>query len=108
MWSSNARWLYFSHTIERNIASSDENINYNKLNQALKISNLKEFINDLPLGLNTKISSYRNGISGGQKQRILIARAVYKNPNFTLFDEVTSVLDTKNEKIIHDNLQSFF
>ena len=98
----------FSDTIERNIATSDENINYNKLNQALEISNLKEFINDLPLGLNTKISSSGNGISGGQKQRILIARAVYKNPNFTLFDEVTSVLDAENGKIIHDNLQSFF
>ena len=98
----------FSDTIERNIATSDENIDYNKLNQALEISNLKEFINDLPLGLNTKIGSSGNGISGGQKQRILIARAVYKNPNFILFDEATSALDAENEKIIHDNLQSFF
>ena len=98
----------FSDTIEINIATSDENIDYNKLNQALEISNLKEFINDLPLGLNTKIGSSGNGISGGQKQRILIARAVYKNPNFILFDEATSALDAENEKIIHDNLQSFF
>lgn len=98
----------FSDTIERNIATSDENIDYNKLNQALEISNLKEFINDLPLGLNTKIGSSGNGISGGQKQRILIARAVYKNPNFILFDEAISALDAENEKIIHDNLQSFF
>ena len=98
----------FSDTSERNIATSDENIDYNKLNQPLEISNLKEFINDLPLGLNTKIGSSGNGISGGQKQRILIARAVYKNPNFILFDEATSSIDAENEKIIHDNLQSFF
>lgn len=98
----------FSDTIERNITTSDENIDYNKLNQALEIANLKEFISDLPLGLNTKIGASGNGISGGQKQRILIARAVYKNPQFILFDEATSALDAENEKIIHDNLQSFF
>ena len=58
--------------------------------------------------MNTKIGASGNGISGGQKQRILIARAVYKNPHFILFDEATSALDAENEKIIHNNLQSFF
>jgi ATP-binding cassette subfamily B protein len=48
------------------------------------------------------------GISGGQKQRILIARAVYKNPEFLFFDEATSALDAKNEKIIMENLNEFF
>ncbi|HFK5510971.1 TPA: peptidase domain-containing ABC transporter [Elizabethkingia anophelis] len=98
----------FSDTIERNIATSDENIDYEKLEKALQIANLKNFVEELPLGLNTKIGASGNGISGGQKQRILIARSVYKNPHFILFDEATSALDAENEKIIHNNLQSFF
>ena len=98
----------FSDTIERNIATNDEKINYDKLNQALETANIKSFVEELPLGLNTKIGASGNGISGGQKQRILIARAVYKNPHFIFFDEATSALDAENEKIIHDNLQTFF
>jgi ATP-binding cassette subfamily B protein len=48
------------------------------------------------------------GISGGQKQRILIARAVYKNPEFLFFDEATSALDANNEAVIMRNLDDFF
>lgn len=98
----------FSDSIEKNIAASDEIIDYDKLYKAIKIANLVEFINGLPLGLKTNIGSTGNGISGGQKQRILIARAVYKNPHYIFFDEATSALDAENEKIIHDNLQTFF
>lgn len=98
----------FSDTIERNIATSDENINYEKLEKSLLISNIKSFVERLPLNLNTKIGSSGSGISGGQKQRILIARAVYKDPHYIFFDEATSALDSENEKIIHDNLQDFF
>ena len=98
----------FSDTIERNIATGDENIDKEKLQNAVKIANIEEFINTLPLGYNTKIGASGNGISGGQKQRILIARAVYKNPHYIFFDEATSALDAENEKIIHDNLQQFF
>lgn len=98
----------FSDTIERNIVTSDENTDNIKLKKALQTANINSFIEELPLGLNTKIGASGNGISGGQKQRILIARAVYKNPHFILFDEATSALDAENEKIIHDNLQSFF
>lgn len=98
----------FSDTIERNIATSDEEIDEDKLKKSMEIANIKTFVEELPLGLNTKIGASGNGVSGGQKQRILIARAVYKNPQFILFDEATSALDAENEKIIHDNLQSFF
>lgn len=98
----------FSDTIERNIATGDEVINKEKLKNAVKVANIEEFINSLPLGFNTKIGASGNGISGGQKQRILIARAVYKNPQYVFFDEATSALDAENEKIIHDNLQQFF
>jgi len=98
----------FSDTIERNIATADKIIDREKLQKSVKIANLEEFINDLPLGYNTKIGASGNGLSGGQKQRILIARAVYKNPHYIFFDEATSSLDAENEKIIHDNLQEFF
>ncbi|WP_334126226.1 peptidase domain-containing ABC transporter [Empedobacter brevis] len=98
----------FSDTIERNIATGDEEIDYDKLDHAVKVANIQSFVNSLPLGYNTKIGAAGNGISGGQKQRILIARAVYKNPHYIFFDEATSALDAENEKIIYDNLQSFF
>jgi ATP-binding cassette subfamily B protein len=98
----------FSDTIERNIATGEENINQEKMKMAVKIANIESFIEKLPLGYNSRIGASGNGISGGQKQRILIARAVYKNPQYIFFDEATSALDAENEKIIHDNLQEFF
>ena len=98
----------FADTLERNIASGSEEIDENKLTQAVKIANLQDFVEDLPQGYKTMLGSGGNGVSGGQKQRILIARAVYKNPNFIFFDEATSSLDSENEKIIYDNLDEFF
>lgn len=98
----------FSDSIKRNIATGDVNINERKLSNSIYIANISDFINSLPLKLNTKIGASGNGISGGQKQRILIARAVYKNPHYIFFDEATSALDAENEKIIHNNLQDFF
>ena len=98
----------FSETIERNIATSDEEINTTQLEKASKISNLKDVIGKMALGYKAKIGSSGLGISGGQKQRILIARAVYKDPSYLFFDEATSSLDAENEKVIMDNLNEFF
>ncbi len=98
----------FSDSIDKNIAVGDDNIDYTKLIQACKVANILEFIESLPLGFNTKIGAEGNGISSGQKQRILIARAVYKNPRFILFDEATNALDANNEKTIMENLHGFF
>lgn len=98
----------FSDSIERNIATGEEIPDDDVLKESLRIANIQSFVNELPLGLNTKIGASGNGISGGQKQRILIARAVYKDPHFIFFDEATSALDAENEKVIHDNLQEFF
>ena len=98
----------FSDSIERNIATGDISIDKDNLLKAVKIANIEEFINSLPLGYNTIIGSSGNGISGGQRQRILVARAVYKNPQFILFDEATSALDAESERTIHNNLQDFF
>ncbi|MEJ7767774.1 MAG: peptidase domain-containing ABC transporter [Chitinophagaceae bacterium] len=98
----------FSDTIARNIAVSDEKIDEDKLLHAVKVSNIEEFVNGLPLGYTTKIGNTGNGISTGQKQRMLIARAVYKNPGYIFFDEATSALDANNEKVIMENLDRFF
>ena len=98
----------FNDTIARNIAVGQENIDKLRLVEAVKTANIQEFIENLPLGYNTKIGSEGTGLSQGQKQRILIARAVYKNPQYLFFDEATNSLDANNEKIIMDNLNRFF
>jgi ATP-binding cassette, subfamily B, bacterial len=98
----------FSDTIARNIALGDENPNIEKLYHACEVANIMEFIESLPLGFNTKIGSEGNGISQGQKQRLLIARAVYKEPDYLFFDEATNALDANNEKKILENLEEFF
>ena len=98
----------FSDSIAKNIAASDENPDYQRLLHAAKVANILPFIESLPLGFNSKIGAEGNGISAGQKQRLLIARAVYKNPQFLFFDEATNALDANNEKVIMENLQEFF
>ena len=98
----------FSDTIAKNIAVGDEYPDPVKLKHAVSVANIEEFIEKLPLGLNTKIGAEGNGISQGQKQRILIARAVYKDPEYIFFDEATNALDANNEKVIMENLESFF
>jgi len=98
----------FSDTIERNIATSEEVIDQQKLLEAVRLANLNEFIDSLPLGFKTRIGASGNGISGGQRQRILIARAIYKDSHYLFLDEATSSLDSENEQIIHRNLQNYF
>jgi len=98
----------FNDTIANNIAIGEDYINHEKLRQAVEIANIKDFIEKLPLGYNTKIGMEGVGMSTGQKQRLLIARAVYKDPKFIFFDEATSALDAKNERIIMENLNNFF
>jgi ATP-binding cassette subfamily B protein len=98
----------FSDTIERNIAVGDEYADRQKLQHAIKVATINDLIETLPLGLNTKIGAEGNGISQGQRQRILIARAVYKDPEYIFFDEATNSLDANNERVIMDNLQQFF
>lgn len=98
----------FSDTIERNIAVGDEEANPEKLAHAIHIANIGQFIDELPMGLQTRIGATGNGVSQGQKQRILIARAVYKDPQFIFFDEATNALDANNERVILENLDEFF
>jgi len=98
----------FSDTIANNIAVGVDYVDKKKLAHAVDVANIQEFIEMLPLSYNTKIGMEGVGLSTGQKQRLLIARAVYKNPNFLFFDEATSALDANNEKVIMEKLDTFF
>lgn len=98
----------FNDTIANNIAIGEDYVDNEKLLHAIDVANISSFIDELPLGLNTKIGAEGSGLSTGQKQRLLIARAVYKNPKFLFLDEATSALDANNEKTIIKKLDTFF
>lgn len=98
----------FSDTIARNIALGTDAIDRERLYHAVETACIRDFIESLPLKYNTRIGMEGNGISQGQKQRILIARAIYKNPEFLFFDEATNALDANNERAIMDNLNGFY
>ena len=98
----------FSDTISANIAVGEEEIDKKRLLHAVETANIREFIESLPLKYNTKIGMEGKGVSQGQRQRLLIARAVYKNPEFLFLDEATNALDANNEKQILDNLSEFY
>lgn len=98
----------FSDTIARNIAVGDGAIDRQRLLKAVRVANIQDAIEGMPLGYNTKIGQEGQGVSQGQRQRLLIARAVYKDPTFLFFDEATNSLDANNERVIMDNLQQFF
>jgi len=98
----------FSDTIANNIALGHEKIDREKLLKSVNVANVRDFIESLPNSYNTLIGSQGHILSGGERQRILIARAVYRVPEFLFIDEGTSSLDAENEKMIIDNLQDFF
>lgn len=97
----------FNDTVANNIAIGQEDVERERLMHAARVANILDFIEELPLGFNTKIGGEGLGMSAGQKQRILIARAVYKQPQLLLFDEATSALDATNERTIMENLDAF-
>lgn len=98
----------FSDTLIKNVTMLEENPDMTKFAEAVRISNLNDLIEKLPLAEETHIGNNGTGLSAGQKQRILIARAVYKDPEFIFFDEATSALDAKNEREIIANLENFY
>ncbi len=100
--------VIFSESIERNIAVDDNEIDKGRLEKAAEIACIKEYVMGLPLKYNTKIGRDGIGLSQGQKQRVLIARAVYKNPDYIFFDEATNSLDANNERMIVENLNDFY
>lgn len=100
--------VIFSESIARNIAIDDGDIDIGRLEKSAKIANIHDYVMDLPLKYNTQIGRDGVGLSQGQKQRILIARAVYKDPDFIFLDEATNALDARNERAIVENLTEFY
>lgn len=100
--------VIFSESIARNIAVDDREIDTERLHRAAEIACIHDFVMGLPLQYETKIGAEGNGISQGQRQRILIARAVYRNPDFIFLDEATNSLDAGNERRIVENLAKFY
>jgi len=98
----------YSDTIARNIAVNTEQPDFDKLLHACKVANILPFVKSQPLGFETKIGQEGVGISQGQRQRLLIARAVYKDPDYIFLDEATNALDANNEQVIIGNLNTFF
>ena len=97
----------YADTIEKNIVINEDFPDEKKLDKAIEIANLKEFIDEQPFGISTKIGTAGKGVSQGQKQRLMIARAVYKEPDFLFLDEATNALDANNEKEILGKLNEF-
>ena len=100
--------VIFSESIARNIAVDDKEIDKQRLQTAAEIACIHNYVMGLPLKYNTKIGRDGVGLSQGQKQRILIARAVYKNPDYIFLDEATNSLDANNERMIVEHLDEFY
>ena len=98
----------FNDTVAGNIAVGVEEIDFDHLISSCRVANIDQFIENMPNGYYTKLGAEGFGVSQGQKQRILIARAVYKSPDYIFFDEATNALDANNERLIVSNLDKFF
>jgi len=94
----------FDSSILENITLKDYPLNINKqrLDNALKISNSNKFIFSLPGRINYKVGENGQRLSGGQKQRVLLARCLYKDADIIILDEFISAIDEKNSKLILD------
>ena len=100
--------VIFSDTIARNIAAGDGEVDRDRLAYAARMANIHDYVMQLPLKYNTLIGADGTGLSLGQRQRILIARAIYRNPEFIMLDEATNSLDAANERMIVENLAEFY
>lgn len=100
--------IIFSESIARNIAIDDADIDTDRMISAAKIACIHDYITSLPLKYDTRIGRDGTGLSTGQKQRILIARAVYRNPQYIFLDEATNSLDANSERAIVQNLDKFY
>lgn len=98
----------FSDTILNNIVLDDEDVDYERVRTCCQAARIEKEINEMPKGFDTLVGEKGRGLSGGQKQRLLIARALYRNPQYLFLDEATNALDTVNERLIVEALNSVF
>jgi ATP-binding cassette subfamily B protein len=98
----------YNGSVAQNIAMDDKGFDHFKIDKALEIACLKEFVDSLPQKRDTLLGTIGVNLSGGQKQRLFIARAVYRDPQIIFLDEATNALDANNERSIIKNLSDFF
>lgn len=97
--------VIFNTTIRENIAFRNTNMSEEAIWKAVETAELKDFVDTLPNGLDTRISERGTSLSGGQKQRLTLARALALNPKILLLDDFTARVDINTEKKIFDNLK---
>jgi len=97
--------LLFSGTIEENVCYGADTPDSERLNEALSISQAKEFVEKLTYNVKSKISQGAVNVSGGQKQRLSIARSLYNKPEILIFDDSFSALDYRTDKILRKELR---
>ena len=97
--------LLFSGTIEENVCYGADTPDSERLNEALEISQAKEFVEKLTYNVKSKISQGAVNVSGGQKQRLSIARSLYNKPEILIFDDSFSALDYRTDKILRKELR---
>ena len=95
----------FSGTIEENVCYGADTPDSERLNEALEISQAKEFVEKLTDNVKSKISQGAVNVSGGQKQRLSIARSLYNKPEILIFDDSFSALDYRTDKILRKELR---
>ena len=100
------RIYIFQDTLAANVAYGQE-IDKDKVHDALRLADAREFVNSLENGIETKMEEFGANLSGGQRQRVAIARAIYKHSSLILFDEATSALDNESEKRIQEALDEY-
>lgn len=94
----------FSGTIESNLRYADENATDSTIENALEVSQAKEFVSKMPSGIEEAISQGGTNVSGGQKQRLSIARALVKNADIYIFDDTFSALDYHTDALLREAL----
>lgn len=100
------RIYIFQDTLAANVAYGQD-IDEERVNEALKLADATAFVSSLENGIHTKMEEFGANLSGGQRQRVAIARAIYKHSSLLLFDEATSALDNESEKRIQASLDKY-
>jgi subfamily B ATP-binding cassette protein MsbA len=100
------RVYIFQDTLAANVAYGQE-IDEERVKEALRLSDASEFVASLPEGIHTMMEEFGTNLSGGQRQRIAIARTIYKHASLLLLDEATSALDNESEKRIQKALETY-